>query len=527
MLNSSKARKSAGACMMTTGANEQALFRINNSSQSSFFPPTTTMKPGFLNSSKAEEASPCDAPDGDTVTVAFAAEDKSFLKMPYGKREKVEVPKDFGASMQFQEVHYETDYEGTHQADYIFTTMPPTTEPTTECLILPKTKSLLLKTPGFPQPLPSTPSPPAFRLISSPGKGLGLFSTRALKQGELILCERPLLITPLGVRVFVPPSCTPAQFVQHSLNEFERFAEVAVNRMEEDRREAFMKLHNSHTEDGSGPIVGRIRTNGVGVDGLQPGELGKNGNTGKYNAICEHISRLNHSCSPNTSSKFDRASLSFKLYAVRDIAAGDELTFPYIDTQCSKVHRNKALEPYDFQCTCPACTEPTTESDPRREAIDNFIPTIAAWVRNRQLPDDWLINKSMELLELIEKEQLQHLEMYYEAAKAIMESYICLGDVQRASEWAAHVKQRPWSDLYDDSVDSLLDPKSPAFEKHGLWRARVDEVPKGQMGQLLKMMADLAGPGGMKTLDGGQGFFMFAPASGQPLPDAFRKQFNL
>ncbi|KAJ7072827.1 hypothetical protein C8F01DRAFT_1362097 [Mycena amicta] len=443
------------------------------------------MKRGFLNSTRAKNR-PLGAPNGPSIaTVPLNFQGESIpTHLPYGKREKVEVPKGFESKLKLTEIAPEhSDYEGAQKPDYIWTTMPPiTTERTAECLFLPQTKSLLLKTPGFPQPLPSTPSP-AFRL------------------GELILCERPLLITP------------------HSLNKFERLAEIAVNRMDEDRRKAFMDLHNSHTEDGSGPIVGRIRTNGVGVGGLRPGEKGK---TGMYTAICEHISRLNHSCSPNTQPKLDRASLAFRLYAVRDIAAGEEPTFQYIDTQCSKVDRNKALEPYDFQCTCPACTEPTTESDARREAIRGFTPTIAAWVRNRQLPDDWLINKSTELLELIEKEQLQHLDAYYLAASAIMESYICLGDAERASEWAARVKQRPWSDLYDDSVDSLLDPKSPAFEKHGLWRARVDEVPKGEMGQMLQMLADLAGPDGMQTLDGGQGFFMMTP--GKPIPDSILKQ---
>ena len=46
----------------------------------------------------------------------------------------------------------------------------------------------------------------------------------------------------------------------------EQHLELVFNRMDEDRKEAYMALANSHKEDGSGPLLGVQRTNGFGVD---------------------------------------------------------------------------------------------------------------------------------------------------------------------------------------------------------------------------------------------------------------------
>ncbi|KAF7289377.1 Amine oxidase [Mycena indigotica] len=58
--------------------------------------------------------------------------------------------------------------------------------------------------PGYPQPL-RTVSKPTFRVGEAGSKGLGLFAARALGQGELIIDERPLLISVRGVPVAVDP----------------------------------------------------------------------------------------------------------------------------------------------------------------------------------------------------------------------------------------------------------------------------------------------------------------------------------
>ncbi|KAF7297875.1 Aldehyde dehydrogenase [Mycena chlorophos] len=403
-----------------------------------------------------------------------------ILKAPVGKVEKVDVPKGFETKLNGKCCKFK-DHKINSSGSYICTTMPPATEPTTdepttECLFVPGTKDIFLRnTPGFPQPLPAPPTSPAFRIQEIPGKGLGVVAARPLKQGDLLLTERPLLMMPLAIPVTRPRTFTPAQAMQHSPNESERYAEIVVGRMEKGRREAFYRLHNSHTEDGSGPIDGRIRTNGIGLRGLQPGVAGA---IGMYTAVCDVVARLNHSCSPNTQPKFNRTMFAFEVYAVREVAEGEELTFQYFDALVPAEERAEMCTPYAFKCSCAACTEPTRESDARRAEIASFMPSVSAWSTNPALADDWLVDRCLEQLEMLEREGLQYSEQYYMATQTIMESYICLGDAERASQWAARVKPLVWSEHYRP-VDDFLDPKSPAYAGHVLWRARIDDCHGG------------------------------------------------
>ena len=54
-----------------------------------------------------------------------------------------------------------------------------------------------------------------------------------------------------------------------------------------------MALANSYTEDGSGPILGIVRTNGYQVPGLyDSGD--EDDNAGAYTAVLKVMSRINH-----------------------------------------------------------------------------------------------------------------------------------------------------------------------------------------------------------------------------------------
>ncbi|KAJ6593498.1 hypothetical protein B0H19DRAFT_22530 [Mycena capillaripes] len=427
-----------------------------------------------------------------------------MMNFPIGKVEKVVVPDGYDPVFKVTDPNSPVDPEqGIHLR---YTTLPQDVskdEPVTECFFFHGTKEFLTSLPGFPQPL-IHPETPAFRVADVPGKGIGLFSKRALTAGDLILSERPLLISPLGWKMLFPPSFTREQIFQASLNESEKARKVCVDRMRPEDRVAFMELSNCHTEDGSGPITGIVRTNGLGISGLRPGVKGK---LGRYSAVPKYISRLNHSCSPNTQPLFDKASLSYRLWAVRDIAAGEELTFQYIDVACDAATRNEALKPYAFVCTCPSCTDAPT-SDARRAAIVAFTPTVSIWAVDRKLSNDWLVEKCAEQIALIETEGLQHLTAYFDATKAMMEAYICLGDARTASKWAAKVNKQVWADYYTN-VAPLLDPANAAYEAHPMWSMRIGDAPPGSFGKIFQDLAALAGPNGITTTPGGTGFMIF------------------
>ncbi|KAF7289379.1 SET domain-containing protein [Mycena indigotica] len=330
-------------------------------------------------------------------------------------------------------------------------------EPVTVCFLWPGSKEVLMKMPGYPQPL-SRVSEPTFRVGGSGSKGLGLFAARALSQGELIIHERPLLISVRGVPVAVPAMLDQEQTTKYRLKELERHLEVVVKEMRPEDRDAFMSLANSHTTDGSGPIAGRIRTNCISLNGL-----------------CPEMSGPMAHCCPNTTTIFHEASISYTVYATRDIAKGEELTLSYSNVWDTAANRQQTFKPYGFVCACDACLDPVN-SDCRRAKIRSFIPNLQLWAASRSLPDDWLINKCLEQMALIEQEKLEGEPHYHAAINAIMEAYICLGDSTKVREWAARARKCPWADSIK-SLDALTALES--HSRHPLWRARINENLKG------------------------------------------------
>jgi hypothetical protein len=179
------------------------------------------------------------------------------------------------------------------------------------------------------------------------------------------------------------------------------------------------------------------------------------------------------SCSPNTGMRFDMLSFSYQLFAVRDITEGEELTTQYTYLEYSAATRRKDLRRY-FHCTCSSCTD-AVASDPRRAAISAFRPSISGWVYERALSDDWLLVKCREILALIALEGLEAILQHFSTTKAMLEIYICLGNASAASEWAGKLDKFGWEET-DLDVKPLLDPESPAYPKHPLWRMRFDPI---------------------------------------------------
>ncbi|KAJ7503019.1 hypothetical protein B0H11DRAFT_615823 [Mycena galericulata] len=174
----------------------------------------------------------------------------------------------------------------------VVTTLPVNAapdEPITECFFFPGTKEVFTSIPGFPQPL-MHPASPGCRVGATPGKGKGLFATRALKAGDLILSERPLLVAARGMPLLHPAGMTEEQFVKYSRTHLTTHVQVCIDRMRPASKAAFVALANSHPVDAFEPTLGIICTNGLGLDLSR----GVTGDMGQYTAICKDISRLNH-----------------------------------------------------------------------------------------------------------------------------------------------------------------------------------------------------------------------------------------
>ncbi|KAJ7503037.1 hypothetical protein B0H11DRAFT_1987551 [Mycena galericulata] len=384
------------------------------------------MTRGFLNSGKAKAKL---TKDTDLIATADRPAERVLLKRSHGVVENAGRPDGYEAR---ETILKERD------------ALAPTEDfpdGWTECLLYPDTKSLILTTPGFPAPLVQ-PSSCSYRLAPSPDKGQGLFCTRKLSAGDLILSERPLTITPAWIarQMRFSRKLTAEEMFQAQVYEWEQTLKVLFDRLHPDYKTAFMALANSHESDGSGPIGGRIRTNGLGVHCLQTGrftaEEERTSRQGVYSAVCRQISRLNHSCSPNTIAHFDLATFSYRLFAARDIPRGEELTLTYTSLHSLTEARQKELEPYGFQCSCSACRSPS-QSDARRAL------SISISMDN--------VDDCLEKLSLLEDEGLEATPEYCKTLKSLVDLYFGLGDAKSVGKYARKLVSRPWSSFADSA----------------------------------------------------------------------------
>ncbi|KAF9062625.1 hypothetical protein BDP27DRAFT_276534 [Rhodocollybia butyracea] len=282
---------------------------------SPFLSRPTIMKRGFLTTSKAKERINKAVPDSKAPVVP------KVIKLSHG------VVPEADYKPQFDELEKTLEEYSADTLDYdenvsVFTCIPsrgyddkPSDIPGgyAECFMTGSLKRKLYSTPGFPRlPLPPTGGKAyCVKALEQPGrKGLGLFTTRLIRAGDLVVDERPMLVVKAFSVVPIAESVakyTPEQQRQVFLHEWGKLVKVAFDRMPAENKEEFMALANSHEHDGSDELTGRIRTNGI--QALE----------GHYSAICKDISRANHSCGPNTLFSWHPDSFSVQLLAVRDI----------------------------------------------------------------------------------------------------------------------------------------------------------------------------------------------------------------
>ena len=187
----------------------------------------------------------------------------------------------------------------------LFTTIPscPLTGPSdpdghSEWIVREPTKAKVINAPGYPKPVPKPKgTKPAYIIKPTPDKGLGVFATRNITMGELIFAERPLLAIPSAI----PSTGNNSMMHHYDLKtqmaimkmEWEKLLEVALGRMKPGDKNAFMDLANSHKEDGSGPILGIVRTNGFCL-GIFDGPERRADGSNVYSGVIKIGSRINH-----------------------------------------------------------------------------------------------------------------------------------------------------------------------------------------------------------------------------------------
>ena len=211
----------------------------------------------------------------------------------------------------------------------LITSLLPSLSPTATseecpCFMTAYMKRLILSTKGFPKAT-NMPEKQVYDIAASPGKDPGMFSAKKIEVGEMICDERSLLVLPMIVGAIVGNVgkflqgrvIEPAMLHQVILAEAEKVLRACIEdrgRMTKKNMEALLALHNSHLHDGSGPIVGVIRTNAFvlsetlrdkgssilldnpasALTFIAGASLIQAGDTGVYAGVWKTLSRINH-----------------------------------------------------------------------------------------------------------------------------------------------------------------------------------------------------------------------------------------
>jgi hypothetical protein len=287
----------------------------------------------------------------------------------------------------------------------------------------------------------------AYIIMPTPTMGKGMFATRNIEMGEIIFAERPLFIAPSAL---YPPSSEmkkrDAELRKYShedmekvfLFERERQREVAMGKMDPERREKFLGLTNAFKEDeedGTGPLFGIACTNMYGCWELWDGDA-EPGPQEIYGMVCDVGSRINHrldsgffngnllttthqhSCQPNITQVFNIRSFSAVFMASRDIKSGEQLFYTYCNLLTTAAERKLSLAPYGItNCTCASCTNATPETDALRTnfhtRVREYLSRSVAWNSNGDSPDKSTLDEMFEFQKAVIKEGLHTQSDYW------------------------------------------------------------------------------------------------------------------
>lgn len=216
------------------------------------------------------------------------------------------------------------------------------------------------------KPLPEHGTPRPFSIQETEHRGLGMFATRLIKAGELILAERPTVLSSnssAGNKYCVPlePS----------------FYDTALAALSEVPRTSFMTLvDRCSLGERAHPLPGRIMTNGYTSGPLTDDVDNPVAFAGTYLTM----SRANHDCTANAHYHWNKARWCGQFFAARDIPAGEEITAKY-STLVTRAERQANFERlYSCECLCTTCLDASPEdvrrSDERRKAVVELLHTL-------------------------------------------------------------------------------------------------------------------------------------------------------
>lgn len=328
---------------------------------------------------------------------------------------------------------------------------------------------------------PSSPEP-LFTTRHSGIKGRGIFATQHIHAGRLITQESPI--------IFVDRNLLAAVSSEEDRTPLEAFA---IKKLPRIARQIFHELYPGLHGDS---LEQRMWTNGYGVSGGPgpewPGlesesDLGMvavhaNISVSVRRYMDDHIiascltsqQKINHSCRANAAAQWDWGSLAHKLWAARDIAAGEEITITYLDPIQNRRERQEfANNTLAFECACSHCNAPRELAELSDDRISEIL-LLEQSLENRQIAPAEPVAMA-ELLVSLYKEEDLYTNICKAYAIAALESNGA-GHEYQARSWAYQSVKAGMiagsgagMEEYVEDMEALLN----GARKHWSWKYRV------------------------------------------------------
>ncbi|KAG5957479.1 hypothetical protein E4U58_005978 [Claviceps cyperi] len=279
---------------------------------------------------------------------------------------------------------------------------------------------------------------PLYQIKDLPGKGRGLMARVCIPKGTRILVEKPLVIA-AG-----PTSATAME--KNIGNQLRQLSEKEAGQ--------FFCLHNSF-RGVQLPFTGIVQTNALAC--------GEGSSTG---AVYPTLCLINHACRPNCQQTWNQEAKHETIHAIRDIAAGEEITIAYIPSGSSTERRRYLKEKFGFDCACEMCVLPAADiqaSNGRRAEMENHDRAIANPLQMMTQPEKSLAHCRSMLRLLYEEYPASTTSLHTRAYFDAFQICIAHGDQTRASIFAE--KSYEMSVVYQGE-DSPETKKMKSFVLH-------------------------------------------------------------
>jgi SET domain len=196
-----------------------------------------------------------------------------------------------------------------------------------------------------------------FKIQQIPGKGNGLIATQDLFRGTKIISESPLLNTFKGD--------------QESLTD-EKIETLARDQGVSDRDwQTFRGFYTRFDQGEVGDLCGRFISGSFNFKHMHAAELGM---------VFLNISRITHSCSPNSIYSFNEEKNEGRLYVVKHIQKGEEITICYSAGSSVPLEQRRAQLMLErrFNCLCELCSKNGAELEGSRKRLQQIDHLVSA-----------------------------------------------------------------------------------------------------------------------------------------------------